>query len=57
MNFHELFLGTRKMNPTQEAILMDIHIVRDREAVWILSAFIGNTIDTATPWTPILDKV
>ncbi|PBK66453.1 hypothetical protein ARMSODRAFT_986753 [Armillaria solidipes] len=50
-------LTTRKISMAQNAIPADVHIVCDGEAVRILGAFIGNLVDMAAPWTPILDRM
>ncbi|KAK0433680.1 hypothetical protein EV421DRAFT_1892885 [Armillaria borealis] len=48
---------TRRMSPEQEPIPMDIHVIQDGDVVRILGAFVGNAMDTAAPWAPILDRI
>ncbi len=55
--YRERVLETRKFNPDLTALPEDIHIAPDGEPTWILGAFVGNNVDQATPWTPILEKI
>jgi hypothetical protein len=54
----ERIVATRKINPLDQSTLNErIHIAKDRSAVRSLGAWIGNHIDEAAPWEPILDKM
>ena len=49
---------TRKTNPNDENTIPErIKITRDKEAIRILSAWIGNKAKNATPWEPIIDTI
>ena len=49
---------TRKINPLDESPLPDqIRIAKDKEAVRMLGAWIGNKANDLTPWEPIVDKI
>jgi len=50
-------LTTRCIHPSQEPLANDIHIAQDHEPVRMLGAWIGNNIDQATVWSPVLDKI
>ena len=51
-------IDLRKINQNDETPLHNgIHIAKDGEAVRILGAWIGNNVDDATPWEPILDII
>ncbi len=51
-------IATRKINRLdREAIHINIHISRDREAVRSLGAWIGNHTNATAPWEPILDII
>jgi hypothetical protein len=54
--FRENFLQTRKLNPRDSPIPQNIHIAVDGEPTRILGSWIGNQVDQADPWTPILEK-
>jgi hypothetical protein len=55
--FREYVIQTRKLNPDQPPIPMEIHIAQDGEPVRILGAWIGNRVDSSGIWTPILEKI
>ncbi|PBK78779.1 hypothetical protein ARMSODRAFT_984643 [Armillaria solidipes] len=48
---------TRKLQPTHPRIPSDIHIAQEGEATRIIGTFVGNGINEAEPWTPILEKI
>ena len=49
---------SRKINQEDESPLPEgIRIAQDGEAVRVLGAWIGNEVDDATPWEPILDTI
>jgi Reverse transcriptase (RNA-dependent DNA polymerase) len=50
-------IATRHIHPSQEPLANDIHIASDQESVRMLGAWIGNNIDQAIVWSPILDKI
>src|SRR5258708_1162613 len=48
---------TRKLNMTErEPINARTRIARDREAIRMLGAWIGNDTNALTPWEPVIDK-
>ena len=53
----ERVIQTRKINPEDQPITNDIHIVEDGEAIRSLGAWVGNEAHDPTPWETILDKV
>ena len=55
--YHEGVLATHCIHPSQEPLANDIHIAQDQESVRLLGAWIGNNIDQATVWSPVLDKI
>ena len=51
-------ITTRKLNPQdQSAVNERIRIAEDGEATRSLGAWIGNNVNGATPWEPIIDKI
>ncbi|KAK0430125.1 hypothetical protein EV421DRAFT_1660755, partial [Armillaria borealis] len=56
-DFHDRVCTTRRMKLDDPPIPNHIHIAKDGEAVQIIGTFIGNAIDNAEPWTPILEKI
>ncbi|OJT01831.1 Transposon TX1 uncharacterized 149 kDa protein [Trametes pubescens] len=50
-------LATRKLYPEATAIPANVHIVKDGEAIRSLGAWIGNKVDDATPWTPMMNTM
>jgi len=56
--FQLKMIANRKLNKNENApIAKNIRIAKDREAVRMLGAWIGNNTDAATPWEPIIDKI
>ena len=49
-------ISTRKLRPPNTPIPANIHIAKDGEPVRILGAWLGNNIDQATTWTPIVEN-
>ena len=49
-------LTSRKLNEACTAIPDHIHIARDGEPVRILGAWLGNSIDQAVTWAPIVEN-
>ena len=57
-NHRRTIWESRKINQNDETPLREgIHIAKDGEAVRILGAWIGNNVNDATPWEPILDVI
>ncbi|EIW62339.1 uncharacterized protein TRAVEDRAFT_82525, partial [Trametes versicolor FP-101664 SS1] len=50
-------LVTRKLYPDASPIPGSVHIARDGEAVRSLGAWIGNEVDSAVPWTPLINTM
>ena len=52
-------LQTRSLDPhnVNDAIPPDVRIASDGEPVRVLGAWIGNRVDQASVWTPVLDKI
>ena len=50
-------LTSRRLNATTEAFPGHIHIAKEGEPVRILGAWLGNNIDQAVTWAPIIDNV
>ena len=58
VNHRRAVAESRKINPNDESPLPEgIRIAQDGEAVRVLGAWIGNAVDDATPWEPILDTI
>ncbi|OJT09202.1 LINE-1 retrotransposable element ORF2 protein [Trametes pubescens] len=55
--FRARVLATRKLRVDALPIPANVHIVQDGEAVRSLGAWIGNCVDNATPWTPLLNTM
>jgi Reverse transcriptase (RNA-dependent DNA polymerase) len=53
----EKVIQTRKLNPDDNPLDEDIHIAKDGEAIRSLGAWVGNNVDEAQPWEPIIDKI
>ena len=50
-------ITTRRINPTDTPLDARIKIANDGDAIRSLGAWIGNHVNNATPWEPILDKI
>ena len=48
---------TRRIHPSEETLANTIHIAQDQESVRMLGAWIGNNIEQAIVWSPVLDKI
>jgi exonuclease III len=48
---------TRKLNKDHSPISDNIHIAEEGEPVRLLGAWIGNGVNSADPWGPVLEKV
>ncbi|KAL1948189.1 hypothetical protein VTO73DRAFT_12264 [Trametes versicolor] len=55
--YRERVVATRKLYPGAIPIPDNVHIVGDGEAIRSLGAWIGNCVDDATPWTPLLNTM
>ena len=55
---HERILNTRKIN-TQDQITLDVRIkiAADGKAIRFLGVWLGNNIDDAAPWEPVLNNI
>ena len=49
-------IDTRKLNDTSSSIPDHVHIAKDGEPVRILGAWLGNKIDQAVTWAPIVEN-
>jgi len=57
-NHRRNVIRTRKLNPQdQNPFPNRIRIAKDREAVHMLGAWIGNNAEDQAPWEPIIDRV
>jgi len=50
-------MQNRKLNLDDEPWENQIRIAKDGDPIHSLGAWIGNELDAATPWEPILDKI
>ena len=50
-------MTTRNLGGNDTGIPTDLHITRDGEPVRILGAWLGNDIDQATTWSPLIENV
>ena len=49
---------TRKLNQDKRAPLDErIKIARDKDAIRLLGAWIGNDTEAERPWKPVIDKI
>ena len=55
--YHEKVIATHCIHPSQEPLPNSIHIVQDQESVQMLGTWIGNNIDQATVWSPVLGRI
>jgi exonuclease III len=55
--FRQKAVKERRLNPTQDAILLDIHIAAEKEPVRLLGAWIGNDVPENTQWPAVLEKI
>ena len=46
-----------RLNNLSELIQLNIRIVKDSQLVRVLGAWIGNSVDQATPWTLTIKKI
>ena len=52
-----LVISTQRLHPNDQPLAEGIHIAPDGEAVHCLGSWIGNNINHAQPWSPIIDKI
>lgn len=55
--YREELVATRRMRPNGRPIPATAHIVDEGEAIRSLGAWIGNGINLAAPWMPVLDTI
>ena len=55
--YREKLIQTRKLNDKCPPFPEGINIAKDGEPIRILGAWIGNKVEQAEPWTPILEKI
>ena len=55
--YHNNLILMRKTNPTSEPIDPNKKIAIESQPIRVLGAWIGNSIDQATPWTPTIEKI
>ena len=48
---------TRQIHPDEPPLPLGIRIATDGNATQVLGAWIGNKIEDAQPWSPIIDKI
>ncbi|OJT08742.1 Transposon TX1 uncharacterized 149 kDa protein [Trametes pubescens] len=56
-SYRDTLTETRRLNPEQEPILGSIRIVPEGVAIRSLGAWIGNGIDQAAPWLPVINTI
>jgi len=57
-NYRSTVTIIRKINPLDQTPLPDrIRIAKDREAVRMLGAWIGNKAENQAPWEPLIDRI
>jgi hypothetical protein len=57
LEYRQRVRATRRLNETHKIISDEIHIAEEGEPVRLLGAWIGNGINNADPWGPVLEKV
>jgi exonuclease III len=55
--YRQKVMEERKLKDGHDTIPADIHIAADGEPVRLLGAWIGNKVNNADPWGPVLEKV
>lgn len=55
--YRERLIESRKLNDLSEPIQPNIRIAKEGQLVRVLSTWIGNGVDQATPWTPTIEKI
>ncbi|KDQ63431.1 hypothetical protein JAAARDRAFT_120510, partial [Jaapia argillacea MUCL 33604] len=50
-------IATRKLHPEDQPLEQGIKIAKDGDPVQLLGVWIGNHVNNATPWEPVLDKI
>ena len=53
----ERITTSRRLNEMNPPLPNDVHIAKDGEPVRVLGAWLGNDIDQATTWAPIMENV
>lgn len=55
--YHKMVVTTWLLNPDDTTVFLSmVHITQDGEAAWSLGSWIGNDVDDAQPWGPVLEK-
>ena len=57
LTHREQVITIRKLYPDDPPLSQEIRIAEDSHTVRLLGAWLGNGIDDATPWEPVLDKI
>ena len=52
----EEIIRGRRLNKDNTELPVNIHITRDGEPVQILGAWLGNGVDQATTWAPVVEN-
>ncbi|KAL1938742.1 hypothetical protein VTO73DRAFT_11345 [Trametes versicolor] len=55
--YRQEVIATRRLSPDGSPIPATVHIVKDGEAIRSLGAWIGNGIDLASPWVPVIATI
>ena len=55
--YHERLIESRKLDDLSEPIQLNIRVVKEGQPVRVLGAWIGNSVDQATPWTLTIKKI
>ena len=55
-NQRKEIISTRRLNENNNTLPGNIHIARDGEPVRILGAWLGNNIDQAVTWAPVMEN-
>lgn len=55
--YGERLITTRRMNPTDPIISIDVKIAQNGEATRLLGAFIDNNVDNISVWTPTIEAI
>lgn len=56
-DYRETVISTRKINPTHQPIPDHISIIPNKRHMRVLGCFIGNNVNHAGIWTPIVDTI
>ncbi|EIW51317.1 uncharacterized protein TRAVEDRAFT_83043, partial [Trametes versicolor FP-101664 SS1] len=55
--YRKTVIETRRLSQTGSAIPDSVHIVKDGEAIRSLGAWLGNGMDHAAPWLPVITTI